>query len=651
MRQIFLVLLIVFTGTVVYAQREYTSTNPKAVRAFESAAKLYDGKQNVKALEMLDDAISADSKFIEAYMLKANIFTDLLDHEKAISAYKKAIGINPDFFPNIFFSLGREEYIFGKYEDAKAHLEKFITYPKVKGNLLWKAKHLIENADFANQAVRNPIPFSPVNMGSNINSADEEYFPTITADGKLFLYTRRIKRVSSSSTQSMQEDFYKSKRDNKDWEKSVPLIEINTGGNEGAPALSADGQYLFFTACDELLEGTGARKTNGSCDIFLSKKVGYRFTDPRNLNAPINTGSWESQPSFSSDGHTLYFIRRINGPGNIGQSDILVSHVGANFTWSEPVSVSDLINTAEDESSVFIHPDDQTLYFSSNGHPGMGGLDIFMSRKDSSGKWGKPVNLGYPINTINDENSFLVSPDGETAYFASDREGGFGSLDLYQFSLYEKIRPQPVTYMKGIVFDAETQKTLLASFELIDLSTGKTVVSSTSNATTGDFIVALPTGKSYALNVSKDGYLFYSENFQLKSVKSAKDPFLKNVPLKPIKVGQSIVLNNIFYDTDKYDLKNESRIELGKLISFLEKNPKLKFEISGHTDTIGTKPYNQVLSEKRARSVFDYLLVKGVAISRMISKGYGDSKPVAKNNTEDGRSKNRRTEFTVTAVE
>ena len=651
MKRIFLGLLIVFTNMVVYAQREYTSTNPKAIRAFESAAKLYDGKQNSKALETLDEAISADGKFIEAFMLKANIYTDLLEHEKAISAYKKAIAINPDFFPNNFYSLGREEYIFGKYEDAKAHLEKFITYPKVKGSLLWKAKHLIENADYANQAVRNPVPFSPVNMGSNINSADEEYFPTITADGKLFLYTRRVKKVSTSSTQSMQEDFYKSKRENNDWEKSAPLTEINTGGNEGAPALSADGQYLFFTACNELLDGTGARKTNGSCDIFLSKKVGYRFTEPRNLNAPINTGTWESQPSFSSDGHTLYFIRRINGAGNIGQSDILVSHVGANFAWSEPVSVSDLINTSEDESSVFIHPDDQTLYFSSNGHPGMGGLDIFMSRKDSLGKWGKPVNLGYPINTINDENSFLVSPDGETAYFASDREGGFGSLDLYQFPLYEKIRPQPVTYMKGKVFDAETQKALLASFELIDLSTGKTVVSSTSNSTTGDFIVALPTGKSYALNVSKDGYLFYSENFQLKSVKSAKDPFLKNVPLKPIKVGQSIVLNNIFYDTDKYDLKNESKIELGKLITFLEKNPKIKFEISGHTDTIGTKQYNQVLSEKRARSVFDYLLVKGVAISRMTSKGYGDSKPVSKNNNEEGRSKNRRTEFTVTAVE
>ena len=643
--------LLFFTSITIYAQHEYTSSVSKAIRAFETAAKYYDAKQNDKALEAIDESINADPKFIEAHMLKANIYTDLQQHEKAIFSYKDAIVINPDFFPNNFFSLGREEYISGKYEDAKTHLEKFVSYPKVKGSLLWKAKHLIENADFANQAVKNPVPFSPVNMGSNINSADEEYFPTITADGKLFLYTRRVKKVTSAGGQTMQEDFYKSKWGEKGWEKSISLTEINTGGNEGAPALSADGQYLFFTACEELFESLGARKTNGSCDIFLSKKVGYRFSEPKNLNAPINTSAWESQPSFSSDGRTLYFVRKINGPGNIGQSDILVSHVGDNFEWSEPVSVSDLINTPDDEISVFIHPDDQTLYFSSNGHPGMGGMDIFMSRRDSAGRWTKPVNLGYPINTVNDENSFLVSPDGETAYFASDREGGFGGLDLYQFPLYEKVRPQPVTYMKGKVYDTETKKILFASFELIDLASGKIVVSSTSNATTGDYIVALPTGKSYALNVSKDGYLFYSENFQLKNVKSAKDPFLKDVPMKPIKTGESIVLNNIFYDTDKFDLKDESRIELGKLVSFLNKNLKIKFEISGHTDTIGTKQYNQVLSEKRAKSVYDFLLSNKVDASRMTSKGYGDTKPVADNNTESGRAKNRRTEFMVTGME
>ncbi|HRH67806.1 MAG TPA: OmpA family protein [Bacteroidia bacterium] len=346
----------------------------------------------------------------------------------------------------------------------------------------------------------------------------------------------------------------------------------------------------------------------------------------------------------------MYFVRAIKGSDGRSQRDILVSKIGDNSAWSEPVSVSDKINTPGDEMSVFVHPDDQTLYFSSDGHPGMGGLDIFMSKRSPTGEWGVPVNLGYPINTTADENSLLVSPSGELAFFASDRPGGKGQLDLYQFALPEAMRPQPVTYMKGKVFDIETKKVLAASFELIDLATGKTVVSSTSNSGNGEFLVCLPTGKSYALNVSKDGYLFYSENFQLKDAKSAKDPVLKDVGMKPIKVGQSVVLRNIFYDFDKYDLKDESLAELGKLISFLSKNPKIRIEVGGHTDNVGGKAYNQQLSEKRAKSVYDYLVKNGITESRLEFKGYGDAKPVADNSSDQGRSQNRRTEFTILSM-
>ena len=314
------------SNSALFAQHEYTSSNPKAVKFFEVAAKYYDGHKNEKALEAIDEAIKADPKFIEAHMLKANIFTDLKEHEKAIASYKDAIAINPDFFPNNFFSLAKAEYVIGNYLDAKSHLEKFITYPKVKGNLLWKAKRLIANAEFANTAVNNPIPFAPVNMGDSINSINEEYFPTITADGMTFLFTRRLKTESPDGGPLEQEDFYKSTKSAKGWGRAIPLSEINTGGNEGAPALSADGQYLFFTACEELLESMGALKTKGSCDIFLSKKVGDKFTEPRNLEEPVNTGTWESQPSFSSDGRTLYFVRRINGAGKIGPMQNMPSY-------------------------------------------------------------------------------------------------------------------------------------------------------------------------------------------------------------------------------------------------------------------------------------------------------------------------------------
>lgn len=644
--------ILIFAPFVLFAQQknEYSSSVTKAIRNFESGLNFYNGRQYDKALEQFDDAIKADSNFIEAYMLKANVFSDLRRYEDAIKYYKKAIDIDPDFFPNNFYTLARTEQTIGRYAEAKEHYEKFLSYPRASKTLKMRAEISVRNCTYAAEAVKAPVPFKPVNMGDSINSADGEYFPTITADGKTFLFTRRFNKPDEVSGRTVdQEDFFVSSLTDKGWTRAASLDELNTMGNEGASSLSPDGQYIFFTSCEEKF--IKARETKGSCDIFLARKLSQRFNKPRNLEEPINTGSWESQPSFSSDGRTLYFIRRIKEADNTTHSDIMVTSISDNYQWSEPVSVSDKINTRYNESAPFIHPDNQTLYFCSDGHPGFGGLDIFVSRRQPDGSWGEPVNLGYPINTIDDESSLLVGPDGKLAYISSDRVGGKGKEDIYQFELYEAARPQLLTYMKGKVFDSETKKPLLAIFQLIDLETGKTVVNSVSNEGNGEFIVCIPSGKRYALNVSRDGYMFYSDNFELKEQKVIGQPFLKDVPLKPIKAGETIVLKNIFYETDKYDLKEESKVELDKLISFLKKNPKVKFEISGHTDNVGGKAYNQGLSERRSRSVYDYLTANGIEASRVKAVGYGDTKPVADNNTPAGRSQNRRTEFTITSVE
>ena len=644
--------IVLFLCKNSFSQKsDYSSSVPKAIRSFETALKFYDNRLNDKALESLLDAIKEDPKFVEAHTLQANIYFDIHDYEKSIASYKNAIAINPDFYSNNYYGLGVVEFLGGHYSDARTHFEKFLTLPKISLALSAKAKKYIISCTFAESAVLTPVPFNPINMGDSINTSDHEYFPAITGDGKTFLFTRRLKTVDQNGRKQEQEDFYISHMTTKGWGLAQPVTEINTDGNEGAPSLSADGQYLFFTSCEELYHSSNQRPTKGSCDLFIAKKVGDKYLNPRNLEVPINSPAWESQPSFSSDGRTLYFVRAIKEANNVSQHDIFMSRIGDDSQWSEPISVSDKINTKGDELSVFIHPDDQTLYFSSDGLPGMGGQDIFYSKREPNGDWGEPVNIGYPINTSNDEISLLVSPDGEVGFFSSDRPGGKGGDDLYQFNLYEKARPQPVTYMKGKVYDSDTKKPLGASFELIDLATEKAIVRSVSNSVSGEFIVCLPAGKSYALNVSRDGYLFYSDNFQLKNAKSAKEPVLKDVPLKPIKAGQSIVLKNIFYDTDKFDLKPESKTELDKLISFLNKNPKIHFEISGHTDNVGSKPYNQNLSEKRARTVFDYLVTAGIQSSRISFKGYGDSKPIAENTTDDGRSQNRRTEFLITSVD
>jgi outer membrane protein OmpA-like peptidoglycan-associated protein/tetratricopeptide (TPR) repeat protein len=650
MKKILATFLFLFLLQKAFAQ-DYSSANPAAVRAYEQAMYFFDKRLNEKAIDALKTALQKDSTFVEAYMLLGNVYEDLKKYDDALAAYQKAVEAKPDFFPNNYFAIGTIQYKKSLYSEAKVNFEKFLTYPKVNANLASRAKELMSSCAFADSAMKHPVPFKPVNMGDSINSTDQEYFPCITADGKTFLFTRRLKKVNEYGIKKEGEDFYISHFEKGHWTKAKALDELNTDANEGAANLTADGQYIFFIGCEEI-DGypNGREKGQGSCDIYLSKKNGDKYGRVRNIGSPVNTGAWESQPSFSSDGRTLYFIRAARGANGKTNYDIYVSFIDDSSKWSEPVPLPENINTPGQEMTVFIHPDNQTLYFASDGHPGMGGLDIFMSRRKEDGSWGDPINLGYPINTGNDENSLLVSADGKTAYFASDREDSHGGLDLYQFELYEGAQPEKVTYMKGKVFDADTKVPLGASFELIDLTTAKAVVRSVSNSGNGEFIVCIPARKSYALNVSRDGYLFYSDNFMLKDIKTSKEPFLKDVPMKPIKVGQSVVLKNIFYETDKYELKDESRAEMGKVVSFLNKNPKVKVEISGHTDNVGTKLHNQQLSESRAKAVYNHLVESGIDKSRLTYKGYADAKPIAVNTTEAGRAQNRRTEFLITEI-
>ena len=312
------------------------------------------------------------------------------------------------------------------------------------------------------------------------------------------------------------------------------------------------------------------------------------------------------------------------------------------------MKLGDSINTHGREECPYIAADNQTLYFVSDGHPGFGGTDIFMSRRRADGTWGTPKNLGYPINTPADQTGIIVDPNGQLAYFSDNRPGGYGGMDIYQFNLYDSVRPAPVTYMKGKVYDAKTEAPLAASFNLIDLGTGRSVMQSTSLIGDGTFMVCIPVHKNYALNVSKKGYLFYSENFSLKdSNATLTHPYAINIPLQPIDTGASIVLKNVFFPTNKFDLKPESQVELDKLAGFLNLNPTVKILISGHTDNVGEKKLNQVLSENRAKSVLEYLVANGILKERLTFKGYGDSKPVVANDSDEHRQMNRRTEFKV----
>lgn len=621
--------------------RELTTSSNRARRAFEDAVQKYNYRDIQGAEESFRDAVRHDAQFIEAYIVMGEMFQNINRFEDAAHAFERAIQINPDFFPNTFFHLAESYLSFGEYEKARNSLEEFLRRPRISENMRERANHMLARCEFALEAMANPVPFSPINLGPNINTQHDEYAPTLTADEQTLIFTRKKPREKPEYLHLGYEfeDFYISYRKNGEWGPAENLgPPINTQHNEGAQSISADGMHLYFTACNRP-DGMG------SCDIYYARKVGDGWSPAVNLGPPVNTSAWESQPSISPDGKTLYFTS--NRQGNIGRMDIWVTTMIREGQWSTPQNLGPVINTSGREMSPYIHPDNRTLFFASNGHMGMGGMDLFYTVKGPDGEWQEPVNLGYPINTFADEISLVVGASGKEAYFASEQPSGKGGTDLYYFELYEEARPTPVTYMKGFVFDALTEQRLEARFELIDLVTREVLVQSYSHARTGEFLIPIPLRTNLALNVWREGYLFFSENFSFDDARKGTDPHLYDIPLQPIREGESVVLRNIFFKTDSHELLPESISELQRLVELLTQNPGLRIELGGHTDNTGSFAYNKALSERRALSVYNYLTEHSIDANRLSYAGYADQKPIASNDTEEGRAQNRRTEFKV----
>ena len=589
-------------------------------------------------------ALLMDPTFIDAQIEWANVKNQQGKLAEAELGYEKVLAIDPNYEVNVFYSLAIVEFEQKKYDHAVEHFEKFLsTSEKISEKRKEKAGRYLKSIRFVVEAQRNPVPFKPVNLGPNINTARSEYFPTLTADGNTLIYCT----LQGSPNSYRHEDFFRSRKFNGEWQKGEPITAINTIENEGSQTISADGKLLIFTACNR-------PGSLGGCDLYFSEWVNGEMTPVKNIGPPVNSGMLETQPSLSADGRTLYFVR---APRNWeGNSDIWVSHRLPNREWGEPQKLGSEINSSEQEQCPFIHPDGQTLYFLSEGHLGMGGIDIFYSRLQSGGTWGQPQNIGYPINSIQNEGPLTVSLDGKTAYFASEREGGYGENDIYSFELYEEARPQPVTYVKAVVSDAETGKALSAQIEFTDVASGKLFASAVTE-NDGEFLVTLPAGRDYALNVSKEKYLFYSENFALTHAGTFDQPYLLEIPLTPIPDGlagtgdlakaKPIVLKNVFFETGSAALKKESLTELNRLKKLMDDNLSLKIQINGHTDNVGSESGNLKLSDDRAKAVYDFLVTNKIDAKRLKFKGFGEAMPVASNDTEAGRQQNRRTEFVI----
>lgn len=612
--------------------------SPKARELYAQSIKLFGERKASEAIPFMEQAIKQDPTFTDAYIKLGQLYEFTKRFEPAVDAYRNAIRLQPDSPASgaAYQSLSTTLLRLGRYGEALPYLEKFQAMFSPQSLQGKRIGRLIETARFGQEAMQHPKALDPKPLSSVLQTTPSQYFPVLTADEQTLVFT--------ALKPEGDEDLMTATFNGETWSPPTSLSsDINTPENEGTASLSADGRLLVFTACQ-------GRKGYGSCDLYVSRKTGSAWSSPENLGETINTRYYESQPSLSADGRRLYFVS--DRPGGKGRRDIWRSDLGTDGHWAEPINLGEPVNTALNEASPFIHANGQSLFFASDGHIGMGGYDLFVADSTLGSGWSTPTNLGYPVNTSEDQASLFVSANGTRAYysFEEQKEGVSQKSRLYTFDLPESLRERikPVSYLKGIVADAQSKKPLTATVELIDLKTNQVISRVQTDAQTGQYTAVLPSGGEYALYVSTPGYLFKSLSFDFTQ-KTKGDGISLSVPLEPVVSGTSAkeTLNNLFFEYGRYDLADKSRTELDRLSAFLKSNPTVSIEISGHTDDKGDSAANLTLSQKRAQSVVTYLTNAGIQPARIKAVGYGKTRPLAPNTTDENRRLNRRIEWRV----
>jgi len=598
---------------------------------------------------LLRDVLKEEPNFTDAAYL-----TGLANVKKAVPNYKDAekyflqvLNTCPSYDIYLYFYLGQIAYGAEHWEDAVKYLDIFLKdVDKIKSDEDYeKAMELDKYAKFTVETMAHPVPFEP-KVVEGISTPQDEYLPILSPDNQVALFTRVVKlegdKNSVVSSARMQEKFMYSDMD-KDGKYSAgeEMPEpFNIQDNEGGATLTADNNTLYYTVCKY-----DNAKHYLNCDIYYSERVNGDWTAIKSVSDKINLPySWESQPSISADGRTLYFVS--DRQGGFGGYDIYRSIKNDKGEWGTPINMGPGINSKGNEKSPFIHPDGRTLYFSSDGWLGLGGYDIFYSRMNDNGTWSKPKNLGYPINSPDDEVGFFVSTDGSKGFFASNKYKGSGGWDLYSFNLYQDARPERILFLKGTVRDELTDEPIKARIELKNVETHK-ISEIPMDTNTGNYVAVAPFNNDYVMTVKRADYV--NETKYISKVDSTH-PAIRNVnvDIKPIELNQSYRINDIYFGFNKFELSEESKMVLDQLIEFLTESPSICIQIQGHTDNIGNDADNMKLSENRARSVYNYIVLKGIAVKRLTYHGYGKTMPVTDNDSEEGRAKNRRTVFVIT---
>ena len=630
----------------------YAQTNPDALKYSREGYELEQQGKFSEALYRYNQSIAADPKYPYPVQRIAAMYQRLRNFPKAIQFYHRAILLDSTFddynYLNLalsYRSMNNTDSSMMEYRLFLKKLKPIIAEDSVAARDASRYIHYVEQSAELRKSPKNTDEPHTV---PGINSPYNEFGASVTADGKLLIFTSRRPSTNQrkyTETSDYGDDIFYSLKDSLgNWsEPNAVAPPINTTDDEGAATITADGQTVFFSLCRRP-EGAG------DCDIYMSHLEGLSWSKPQNLGRPFNAREWDAQPSVSADGSTIYFSSRRFGSVE-GSEDIWVVYKNPDGTWGLPLNLGETINTNGSERSPFIAADNRTLYFSSNGHPGYGNHDLFMTRKQDDGSWSLPVNLGSPINTEGDDEFLTIPAKGDKIYYSSQRSGN--NTDIYEAILPMNLRPAPVTLIVGKVFDKRTKKPLGAKIELTNLAKDELLSVYNANSATGEFFITLPVGIEYGVTATATGYVFFSDHYTPPDTAKYRELtyniYLTPVDTSPItSIDTTIIpLNNIFFDFNKATLRAESTTELKNIVRFLKENSSIKIQISGHTDSIGSDAVNKALSQTRAEAVRQYLLSHGINTARVSAKGYGDTKPVAPNDTEENRQKNRRTEFII----
>jgi OOP family OmpA-OmpF porin len=635
--------LFVFSTLLSLAQTDpklLHTKNKSAIKLYQQAELLQLQRKFFEALDVYHMAIDKDPNFAEAYYKIGGMFLSYGKVKEGKPYLVKGVQLLPNekVFAGIYYSLADVYLLEGAYDSAVVLYQMSLDVKPNDKRIVTQAPRQIERCLFAKELIQHPVPFNPTKMKAPMNILFAQSHPITTADGNSFIFTARAGNRGMDS-----EEIMLCKWNGTNWSKPLSISSaINTEKNEGTCTISQDGKTMVFVGCSRT-DGLG------SCDLYITYFENGDWSVPQNMGSNINSNSWDSHPSLSSDGRELYFTStRIGGKG---KEDIYKSSLDENGIWSKAVNLGAPINTVGGEHSPFIHADNQTLFFASNEHMGMGGFDLFMTSKQDT-SWAKPTNLGYPINTPQNDETIFIRLDGKKGYFSKWESGDINTspIYLYEFDVPNSLQAKnKSTFINGHLFDAQTKKPIKGFVELIDLNSKKVIQRVHSDSLSGIYTCVLTEGKDYGLFVQSNGYLYQTQHIDFIQAHQF-DPLSMDIYLNKLIVGASITMNNIFFASNAYTLEPQSLVELDKLITMLKANPSIKIEISGHTDNIGNEASNKTLSENRANAVFIYLNKNGIEASRLKKVGYGSLKPIAENTSEKGKQQNRRIELKVIAL-